>query len=229
MIHSMLRDEKKEQLIDELTELQQQIADSELERKTRIGEILVEIGYLTESQLGRSLEKQKAETNNQILERRRRKIGEILIESGTITEEGLHRALAKQQVRLRYNVPGSGHGSKNEPDVMRDRAKEQLVAELTDLRREIAELKASEAERKQAEKRRAVRIGEILMEMGCLTRLQLVRYLEEQKAYMHAYALEHRQKRLGEILLESGVVTEEELYNALAEQRGRLRHWHRSE
>lgn len=106
-----------------------------------------------------------------------------------------------------------------------DKTREQLIDELVELRRRVAELEASEAERKRLRKGQAVKIGEILMEMGCLTRLQLERSLEKQKeAEMLTHMLEHRHKRLGEILVETGIITEEQLNRALAEQTARTHH-----
>jgi len=65
-----------------------------------------------------------------------------------------------------------------------------------------------------------VRIGEILMEMGCLTKLQLERVLQRQQ---ETRTFADRQKLLGEIMVESGIVTNEQLRSALAEQQVRLR------
>lgn len=96
--------------------------------------------------------------------------------------------------------------------------REQLTEELANLRRQVTMLEFSRAEQRK-------RIGEILVEMGCLTRLQLARYLKKQKEEMESYRHEHRQKRLGEILLESDVITEEELHKALEEQRERYGRW----
>lgn len=104
-----------------------------------------------------------------------------------------------------------------------DRTKEQLIYELVELRKRVAELEELENQRKRLEEGRALKIGEILMEMGCLTRLQLVRYLKSQKEDMDSYRYEHRQKRLGEILIDAGVITEEQLHDALAKQQVRLR------
>jgi CRP-like cAMP-binding protein len=67
----------------------------------------------------------------------------------------------------------------------------------------------------------SLKIGEILMEMGCLTKLQLERSLLKQK---EADILGRGHKLLGEVMVESGVITEEELLNALSEQRTRLHH-----
>ena len=106
-----------------------------------------------------------------------------------------------------------------------EKTREQLMDELVELRRRIAELEASEAERKRLQKGRSVKIGEILMEMGFLTKLQLDRSLKKQKeAEMLTHMLERKQRRLGKILVESGIVTEEQLHNALAEQQIRVRH-----
>jgi hypothetical protein len=109
-----------------------------------------------------------------------------------------------------------------------DKTKDRLIAELVGLHKRVAELEESEAQRKQLEVSRALKIGEILMEIGCLTRLQLVRYLERQKEDMDGYRYKHRQKRLGEILIEAGIITEEQPHDALAKHQVRLRDWLRS-
>lgn len=104
-----------------------------------------------------------------------------------------------------------------------DKTKEQLIEELAKLRQQIVEFEAMVAEQKRVEQKQGVKIGEILMEMGCLTRLQLARYLEKQKSEMLSYMRDHRQKPLGEILLEAKIITEEQLHKALTEQQMRLR------
>jgi CRP-like cAMP-binding protein len=68
--------------------------------------------------------------------------------------------------------------------------------------------------------KKALKIGEILLEMGFLTSSQLERCLQKQKE-VHILKREHR--LMGEIMVESGIITEEQLRNALAEQRLRLR------
>ena len=95
-----------------------------------------------------------------------------------------------------------------------DKTKEQLIAELVELRREMAEFEASEIDFM-----RGARIGEILIAMGCITASQLQRVLQKQK---EADILRH--KRLGEIMIASGLITGEELHSALKEQQVRLRH-----
>jgi hypothetical protein len=69
--------------------------------------------------------------------------------------------------------------------------------------------------------KRPLKIGEILMEMECLTRLQLNRVLQKQQG---EYKLGHGRTLLGEIMVKSGIVTEEQLLSALEEQRMRRRH-----
>ena len=66
---------------------------------------------------------------------------------------------------------------------------------------------------------RALKIGEILVEMDYLTKPQLERSLQKQK---EIHLLEHKHKLLGEIMVESSLITQEQLSNALAEQRVRL-------
>ena len=69
--------------------------------------------------------------------------------------------------------------------------------------------------------KRAQRIGEILMEMGYLTKIQLERSLQRQE---EIHKIKHRQKLLGEVMVESGIITDDQLRGALAEQQMRLRH-----
>jgi mevalonate kinase len=105
-----------------------------------------------------------------------------------------------------------------------DKTKEQLVEELAELRQQIAELREVEATRKQVEKERGTKIGEILIEMGYLTELQLERFLKKQKeSEMLSQMIDRRHKLLGEIILEAGIITEQELRRALSEQITRLR------
>lgn len=106
---------------------------------------------------------------------------------------------------------------------MRDenRTKKQLIDELVELRRQIAELKASADERRHVGEDPPVRVGEILIEMGYLTRLQLERALRKQK---EADVRGDSHIPVGRILAESGIITAEQLQTALAEQRVRLRH-----
>ena len=62
----------------------------------KIGEILMEMGYLANTQLDRALQKQKKSHG-----RGRKLLGEIMVKSGFITREELLNALSKQQMRLR--------------------------------------------------------------------------------------------------------------------------------
>lgn len=105
-----------------------------------------------------------------------------------------------------------------------DKTKEQLIGELAELRQQIAELGEVEATRRKVEKERGTKIGEILIEMGYLTELQLERFLKKQKeSEMLSQMIDRRHKLLGEIILEAGIITQEELRHALSEQITRLR------
>ncbi len=67
-------------------------------RPLKIGEILIELGYITPSQLDRCLQKQK---EIHIFDYKHKLLGEIMIDIGIITEEQLREALAEQKIRLR--------------------------------------------------------------------------------------------------------------------------------
>jgi CRP-like cAMP-binding protein len=64
-------------------------------------------------------------------------------------------------------------------------------------------------------KRRPMKIGQILIEMDCLTKIQLERSLQRQKEMRE---FQGRDKLVGEIMMDSGIITKEQLRNALAEQ-----------
>lgn len=68
--------------------------------------------------------------------------------------------------------------------------------------------------------KQTLKIGEILVEMGCLTKSQLERSLQKQK---EAHMLDRRHKLLGEMMVEAGIITEDQLRSALIEQQIRLR------
>ena len=102
------------------------------------------------------------------------------------------------------------------------KTKKQLMGELINLRGKNAELRREIAEFEESELdyMRGVRIGEILIEMGCLTFLQLHRALQRQK---EEDILRH--KRLGQIMVEEGLITLEERNLALERQQIRVRHY----
>ena len=107
-----------ERLVDEVSEMRRQIAElrrevdelkaqgtvrkpSEEQAKERqppkLGETIMEMGYLTELQLGWSLRKQEREAVSSLISSRRRLLGEIMVESGIITKEQLKKGLTEQQ------------------------------------------------------------------------------------------------------------------------------------
>jgi hypothetical protein len=98
-----------------------------------------------------------------------------------------------------------------------EKTKEQLMAELEEMRQQNEELK-----KKHLGTDSGVLIGEILIDMGHLTRMQLERSLEEQEAEMISYMVDRKRRKIGEILIEAGLITEQQLSSALDEQRLRL-------
>jgi hypothetical protein len=198
----------REQLIAELVELRREMAGSV--REGGIGEMLVEMGYITSSQLQRAVQKQK---ESDVLKHRR--LAEALVGLGFITREEKNKALAEQRRRL-------SHSAQHVEDRVEDegKTKGQLIVELVELRRRVAEMgkEIDEFEESEIDYMRGVRIGEILIGMGYLTFSQLHRTLRKQK---ESDILRH--KRLGEIMVEQGLITVEERDSALEEQRKRLR------
>ena len=108
------------------------------------------------------------------------------------------------------------------------KTKEQLMAELVELRRQLTDseverkrLEASMAERKRMEEKRSLKIGEILVEMGYLTFSQLQRALQKQE---EVDVLGQKHKMIGVVLLESGIISLGQLQAALDLQLERLRY-----
>ena|GEM_PF-2331711 len=99
-----------------------------------------------------------------------------------------------------------------------DKTREQLTDELIELRRETADLR-----RMRLAAGEGLKIGDILIDMGLLTRPQLEEFLEQQRVGNSNHAPGYEYKRLGELLVESGVITAEQLYTALVEQLTELR------
>lgn len=101
-----------------------------------------------------------------------------------------------------------------------DKTKRQLIDELVELRRQVAELRAQRTERKNST-RRPVRVGEVLIEMGVLTKDQLENALRKQR---EADMRGDSHIPVGNILATSGIITRQQLHMALTEQRRRLGH-----
>ena len=91
-------DKTKKQLIAELLELRRQVHELRQMRLAvgkglKIGEILIDMRLLTDSQLTEFLDKQEASN--------RKRFGEIMIEAGIITREQLDLAIDEQLRRLK--------------------------------------------------------------------------------------------------------------------------------
>ena len=86
-------------LMSRAYEYSEEFAENVLFKKKpmKIGEILMELGYLTESHLQEGLQKQR---EIHLQEHKHKLIGEILVEMGFITEEQLRQGLADQRIRL---------------------------------------------------------------------------------------------------------------------------------
>lgn len=106
-----------------------------------------------------------------------------------------------------------------------DKTKEQLIGEVVELRRRlnmISEIVRSGRPDAEAKQERSTKLGEILVEMGYLTRAQLESALHDQQ---RAKVLKHEYKQLGMLLVASGVITGEQLQAALTLQLERLHNW----
>jgi hypothetical protein len=123
--------------------------------------------------------------------------------------------------KRKSGVPGEADALRKEQEAMQDedKTKGQLMDELMELRRQVAELKASRHMRERLGIQRGSRLGEILMEMDYVTASQLERSLARQEEVDVP-----NRRRIGEIMLESDIITEEEMHSALEVQEFRQKY-----
>jgi type II secretory ATPase GspE/PulE/Tfp pilus assembly ATPase PilB-like protein len=113
-------------------------------------------------------------------------LGDILLEKGFITHEKIDKALDDQKV-------------------LRDRKIGDLIAESAKLPKDSIEKTLRSAHK---ENRRNVRVGELLIGAGLVTREQVEKAFDTQ--------VSGKRIRVGELLVKQGFVTEDQLLNALA-------------
>lgn len=114
------------------------------------------------------------------------RIGELLVQEGFITLEQLEEALAVQKSQKVYKPLG------------------EVCVELKLISR-------SDLNRILRRYRKRIRLGELLLNLGLVSREQLREALEQQQA---------EEKKLGTILVDQGVITETALVNTLSVQLG---------
>lgn len=96
------------------------------EDDTSIGNILVELGFVTDDQLKEAVE----------IQRRANPLGKILVEMGAITDEQLDEALMQQRIKR-------GEASNREQTLFHRRKKTRLVGEIASTCRDTMELSQS--------------------------------------------------------------------------------------
>jgi hypothetical protein len=124
-------------------------------RHLRIGEFLVEEGFITARDLAFALREQER--------LRRMRVGEILLEMGALTREQLDEVVAEQLARL-----ASLEGLKPLP------IGEQLIEERRITQQQLADALAIQA------RNRKDRLGDILVHRGILDRASLERAIRSQ-------------------------------------------------
>lgn len=174
----------------------------------RLGEILLELGRITQAQLDEAVAVQRTDS---------RRLGEILLDRGWVAEEDLHAALAEQGITGSALVAGA---KRRLGDVLVARGKvteaqiEAAAAEQKESGDRLGEIAVArgwvtEAELREALHEQSGRMGEVLVKMGRLTQAQLDKATAAQK---------EEGKRLGELLLGWGWINEGDLIAALDRQ-----------
>ena len=120
--------------------------------------------------------------------RRDRSLGEILKESGYVTDDGIEKVLEEQK-RLRNRRIG------------------EIIADNSRLAQESVEKAIQDVMNKPAIGKQ-VRVGELLVSAGLVTKQQVKTALESQES--------GRKKRIGTLLIENGSITEDQLLMALS-------------
>ena len=121
--------------------------------------------------------------------RKDRSLGEILKESGFVSDEGIEEAL-EQQKRLRSIRIG------------------EIIAENNRLAQETVDKAIQNVMQKTTPGSKKVRVGELLVSAGLITKDQVKKALESQES--------GRKKRIGTLLIENGFITEQQLLMALS-------------
>jgi hypothetical protein len=177
-------------------------------RARRLGELLLEGGVLTSEQLEEALAEQQRVHP-------KRPLGEILLRQAVVPGAVLVRFLSSQCELELEHEDGFGTGLRRAiEDSHRSRNGAAPVEEAENSGGEnVVALRPTEAAR-TAVRARPLRLGELLIEAGILTGLQLDQALADQ---------EDSGRMLGEILVDRGHVPMITLVNLLAEQlHGRL-------
>lgn len=184
--------------------------DWSISQDIKIGEALVAAGLLTQAELNGALAIQRVDKKKQI--------GSFLFERGLITEEQLHEVLTIQkrnpQIPLGEILKSKGFASEEtiaetlrEQKKLKDRQLGEIIAEHKHLPKKVIENTVQSLRRTKNILKR-IRVGDILIEAGLITRRQLDEALVSQQ---HG-----KKKRIGELLIEQGVITETQLLTALA-------------
>lgn len=118
-----------------------------------------------------------------------RKVGQILSSQGIIEEKDLEETLAEQR-RLRERKIG------------------EIISHQTSISYQTIEGKIEKAKTDGRHPR--IRVGDLLIEEGLITKEQLERALAEQE--------KGKKKKLGELLIDKGMITEEQLLRVLAQK-----------
>ncbi|HOJ51402.1 MAG TPA: ATPase, T2SS/T4P/T4SS family [Syntrophales bacterium] len=115
------------------------------------------------------------------------KLGQMLFKQGVVEREELEKALAEQEK-------------------LRERKLGEIISSQTAISHRAIEEKIEKAKREGRHPR--IRVGDILIEAGLITKDQLERALAEQE--------KGKKKKLGELLIEKGLITEDQLVHVLA-------------
>jgi hypothetical protein len=174
-------------------------------RGARLGELLLAEGLLTETELAEALAEQKKS-------RPKRQLGEILLQRELVSAPVLVRLLATQcQLDLEEET-GFGCGLRRAIELRHQMQRaEPADTETADAAsdREPDPVEALEAPQVEAEPETPRRLGELLVEKGLLTGVQLDEALAEQ---------EDSGRLLGEIIVDHQYVPMITLVNVLTEQ-----------
>ncbi|MCX7982047.1 MAG: ATPase, T2SS/T4P/T4SS family [Syntrophales bacterium] len=118
-----------------------------------------------------------------------REVGQILRSQGVIESEDLEATLAEQKK-------------------LRERKIGEIISSQTSISHQVIEEKIEKAKTEGRHPR--IRVGDLLIEEGLITKEQLEHALAEQE--------KGRRKKLGELLIEKGLITEEQLVRVLAQK-----------
>lgn len=168
----------------------------------KIGEILVEKGYVRQSDINRAIEIQKKELLEKDVA-----LGELLVKEALITREQLETLLGHPYLRKDLGKLAVKLNMIDEKDLARMLAIKGSIRSLGEILCDLKLISPADLNLILKQHKKALKLGMYLVKRKLISSDELNAALKLQK---------HGNRKLGEILVDKALLTEEQLYTALS-------------